>query len=134
MTTRRSFLASSAAVLGAASLVPRSRRLQQEPGKLPAPIAALASLHDKMVPITVEERRARIAKARRLLAEQDLGGLVLMSGTSLRYFTNMDWWPSERMLAVAIPRAGRSSSVPRSSGTGRRNRWTAVRSRATPTS
>ncbi|HKP28046.1 MAG TPA: Xaa-Pro peptidase family protein [Gemmatimonadales bacterium] len=109
MTTRRQFVASSVALIGATS--PRTgtaiAEQQQQPGKLPAPIAALTSMRDRMVPITVEERKARIAKARRLLAENDFGAFMLTGGTSLRYFTNINWWLSERLLTVVIPREGR---------------------------
>jgi Xaa-Pro dipeptidase len=112
MTSRRQFVASSAALLGAASLRPEPPAgLQQQQGKLPAPIAALTSMRDRMVPITVEERRARVAKARRLMAEHDLSALMLTGGTSLRYFTNIEWWLSERLLTVVIPRQGRAFIV-----------------------
>ena len=111
MTTRRRFLASSAALVGAASLRAEPGPVQQQAGKLPAPIAALKSMRDRMVPITVDERRARVAKARRLMAEHDLSALMLTGGTSLRYFTGIDWWLSERLLTVVIPREARAFIV-----------------------
>ena len=113
MTTRRQFVASSAGLLGAASLRadPAPLEAQQQQGKLPAPIAALSSMRDRMVPITVEERKARVAKARRLMAENDIGALMLTGGTTLRYFTGIEWWLSERLLTVVIPREGRGFMV-----------------------
>lgn len=111
MTTRRRFLASSAALVGAASLRAEPGPVPQQAGKLPAPIAALKSMRDRMAPITVDERRARVAKARRLMAEHDLSGLMLTGGTSLRYFTGIEWWLSERLLTVVIPREGRAFIV-----------------------
>ena len=112
MTSRRHFVASSAALLGAASLrTDPALSGQQQPGKLPAPIAALTSMRDRMVPITVDERKARVAKARRLLAENGLSALMLTGGTSLRYFTGIEWWLSERLLTVVIPREGRAFIV-----------------------
>jgi len=111
MPTRRRFLESSAAVLGVAALRPDARATQQQPGKLPAPIAALSSMRGRMVPITVEERRARVARARRLMQENDLSALMLTGGTSLRYFVDINWWLSERLLTVVIPREGRSFIV-----------------------
>ena len=109
MTTRRQFVASSAALLGAASLPPDrgTAEQQQQPGKLPAPIAALTSMRDRMVPITVDERKVRVANARRLMAGNRLDALMLTGGTSLRYFTGIEWWLSERLLTVVIPREGR---------------------------
>jgi Xaa-Pro dipeptidase len=62
-------------------------------------------------PITVEERQARIAKARRLLAAQRLDALFLTGGTSLKYFTNISWGLSERLLALVLPRDGRAFVV-----------------------
>ncbi|HRH47383.1 MAG TPA: Xaa-Pro peptidase family protein [Panacibacter sp.] len=59
-----------------------------------------------VVPISVQEREARIAKAQRLLTEQKMGALILESGTSLEYFTGISWWPSERTMAAIIPAQG----------------------------
>jgi Xaa-Pro dipeptidase len=73
---------------------------------LPAPIAALTSLKGRETPITADERRARVEKARRLMAEQRIDALMLCSGTSLVYFTNMRWSGAERLFAFVLPRTG----------------------------
>lgn len=73
---------------------------------LPAPIAALTSMKGRETPITADERRARIEKARRLMAEQRIDALMLCSGTSLVYFTNMRWSGAERLFAFVLPRTG----------------------------
>ena len=57
-------------------------------------------------PITAQEREARVAKAQRLLAEGGQGALLVEAGSSLDYFTGIDWWRSERLTAVLIPREG----------------------------
>jgi Xaa-Pro dipeptidase len=62
-------------------------------------------------PITVEERQARLERARQLLAAEQLGALLLTGGTSLRYFANIDWGLSERLLALLVPREGRAFVV-----------------------
>ena len=59
-----------------------------------------------VVPITVEERQARIEKAQRLMAESKLEALLLDCGTSLKYFTGISWWPSERTMVAIIPARG----------------------------
>ncbi|MDO3644370.1 Xaa-Pro peptidase family protein [Mucilaginibacter sp. L3T2-6] len=59
-----------------------------------------------VVPISKSEREARIAKAQRLLIENKMDALVLESGTGLRYFTGISWWPSERTMAAVIPAKG----------------------------
>ncbi len=59
-----------------------------------------------VVPITTQERQARIEKAQRLLAQQKTEALVLDAGTSMEYFTGISWWPSERPMVVVIPARG----------------------------
>src|SRR4249919_173948 len=66
----------------------------------------LQSLTKDVVPISVEERKSRIEKAQRLLAEQNIGALLLDCGTSLLYFTGISWWPSERTMVAIIPAKG----------------------------
>src|SRR5450432_4121892 len=59
-----------------------------------------------VVPITVQEREARIEKAQRLLTEQKIGALILDAGTSMEYFTGISWWPSERTMVAIVPAKG----------------------------
>jgi len=59
-----------------------------------------------IVPITDDERKARIAKAQRLMAEQRIDAIYIESGTSMYYFTGVRWGGSERMFAVVIPQRG----------------------------
>ena len=66
----------------------------------------LQKMTDDVKPITVEERQARIAKAQKLMAENNMGALILDSGTSLVYFTGIHWWPSERTMVAIIPAKG----------------------------
>ncbi|MGH9312247.1 MAG: M24 family metallopeptidase [Vicinamibacterales bacterium] len=79
---------------------------QPAAGGMPAPIAALTSMKDRPKPITADERRARIEKARRLMAAENIDALMLCSGTSLRYFTNMRWSGAERLFAFVLPQTG----------------------------
>ena len=57
-------------------------------------------------PISVEERRARIAKAQSLLLEQKFAALIVESGSTLEDFTGIKWWRSERTTAAIIPSRG----------------------------
>jgi len=57
-------------------------------------------------PITNEERRLRVEKARRLMAAEKIDALVLSGGTSLVYFTNIRWGGGERLFACVIPAKG----------------------------
>jgi Xaa-Pro dipeptidase len=84
----------------------QGRRGAEAAGPLPASIQALTSMRDRAKPITVDERRRRIERARQLMAEHKLDAIVLAGGTSLLYFTGMRWGGSERLFAVVIPRTG----------------------------
>ena len=55
---------------------------------------------------TVEERQDRIERAKKLMVENGLDAIYLEAGTSLLYFTDVQWWPSERMTAAIIPANG----------------------------
>lgn len=110
MLSRRAFIGTAS--LAAAGTACGTRARQGDGGSsaravdLPPAIAALTSMKDRATPITVDERRARIDKARRLMVEQRLDALLLTGGTSMVYFTGMQWWLSERLTAVVIPARG----------------------------
>lgn len=70
---------------------------------LPPAIRALRSMKSLARPITVDERRARIEKARQLMRDSRIDVLMLNGGTSMEYFTGIKWGLSERMLAALIP-------------------------------
>src|ERR1044071_9557338 len=101
---RRRFLRTSA-LLGAASRVPKLFAQEAEM-TLPPSIGALTSMRDQVRPITKDERRARIEKARRIMSAQNCGALVPPAGTSLNYFTNLRWSGGERLFACVIPVKG----------------------------
>src|SRR6266850_1260363 len=109
MLTRRDFLLSSSVFAGL-SVVPisaqRGRGGAQPAGPLPPSIAALTSMRAQAKPITAQERRGRIEKARRLMTEQKMDAIILAGGTSLNYFTGIRWGNSERLTAVVIPKVG----------------------------
>ncbi|MEO6239147.1 MAG: Xaa-Pro peptidase family protein [Vicinamibacterales bacterium] len=102
MFSRRNFLWSSAAAL-VAGRVPAAAA---QANALPPSLAALTSLKAQATPITNEERRGRIAKARRLMAQHKIDALMLTQGTSLVYFTNIHWGGGERLTACVIPATG----------------------------
>jgi Xaa-Pro aminopeptidase len=114
--SRRSFVQSSA-VAGAAALG-NTVTLAQGRGAgggggnpVPASILALRPLPNAAPPIADEERRARIAKAQRLMTEQGIGAIVLEGGTSMSYFVNVRWGLSERPFLLVIPAKGEVAYV-----------------------
>jgi Xaa-Pro dipeptidase len=118
MSTRRHVLGVGAAA--AAGLVVGARRLQgatsaaheveghlqQPPSDLPPAIRALTSMRGQVAPISVDERRARLEKARGLMRTHGIDALMLTGGTSMEYFTGIRWGLSERLLAAIVPVRG----------------------------
>lgn len=95
MLSRRNLFAAAGA--GAAMALPAAARAAEP---------ELVSITGDAKPITADERRARIAKAQRLMGEQGIGALLVESGTALDYFTGVQWWRSERTTAALIPARG----------------------------
>jgi Xaa-Pro dipeptidase len=110
MMNRRSFLwmSSALAALTQAPVLLAQRRggADAQPASLPPAIAALASMRGEPKPITSDERRARIEKARQLMTGEKIDALVLTGGTSLVYFTNIRWGGGERLFACVVPVKG----------------------------
>ena len=106
---RRTFInvtATTAATGLVSSLTPHNNQLLSGTGE-----GELQSMVGDVQPITVEERKARVGKAQRLLTENKMEALVLDCGTSLLYFTGISWWPSERTMVAIIPARGKVSYV-----------------------
>src|SRR3546814_10763829 len=83
---------------------------------LPVPVfaadtAGLPNLAAKAVPIGKDERMARIAKAKELMRANDIGALLIEPGSSLIYFTGVEWWRSERLTAAVLTREGEIAIV-----------------------
>ncbi len=76
-----------------------------------SPIDDLQLMTKDVVPIALQEREARVEKAQRLLTEEKMEALILDAGTSLEYFTGINWWPSERTMVAIIPAKGTISYV-----------------------
>ena len=57
-------------------------------------------------PIGPEERKARIARAQKLMQANGIGAVLIEPGSSLIYFTGVEWWRSERLTCVVIPQEG----------------------------
>src|SRR5579859_2130309 len=103
---RRKFIGVSGALAAIWKIPAFAQREQPSEPSLPSSIAALASMRDQPKPITNDERRARIEKARRLMRDEKIGAIVLTPGTSLLYFTNIRWSGGERLFACVIPVKG----------------------------
>jgi len=106
--SRRQLIKSTAAL---ALLSPAAAFREQDAKKIvsaPTSFDSLKPLGSRVKPVIAEVYQARIARAQRLLAEQNpkLDALFVTTGTSLYYFTGVHWWPSERLLGLLIPQKG----------------------------
>lgn len=109
---RREFLG-TAAVGGGAMAIASCAGGTADADKAPAAgdalhpeLAALKPMTDGIVPITVDERKARIAKAQKLMAEQKIDAIFMEGTASMFYYVDMRWGQSERTFGVVIPAKG----------------------------
>jgi Xaa-Pro dipeptidase len=106
MISRRKFIEAGGVTAGAAFASQSLLAADTANDSLPPSIARLQSRRSEAVPITREEREQRQERARALMKENNLDAIVLMEGTSLRYFTGIRWWGGERMFALVLPAKG----------------------------
>jgi Xaa-Pro dipeptidase len=66
--------------------------------------SALAPI--EFTPISAEERKMRVAKAQKLMAEKQMQAIILDAGVNMNYFTGISWHPSERSMLAIIPVKG----------------------------
>jgi Xaa-Pro dipeptidase len=97
---RRAFLQQSAVLASATAIAPRLAGAQAS--------NSFATLQQLPVvpPISDDERRARIEKARKLMTDNGIAAMFLEGGSSMFYFTGVRWGNSERTFGVVIPAKG----------------------------
>ncbi|MFT3704968.1 MAG: Xaa-Pro peptidase family protein [Agriterribacter sp.] len=105
---RRSFLSLSAISVGATAVTGLQACASdtEQPVQKTTTKEAITVTTKGIVPISIDERKQRIAKAQQLMSEQKIAALLLDAGTSMDYFTGVQWWPSERAMIVIIPAKG----------------------------
>ena len=108
MISRRRFLEVGSVTAGLAA-APHSlwaAAAEKDDASLPPSFAQLKSRKSEALPITREERHERQQRARELMTENTLDAILLIEGTSLRYFTGVRWWGGERTFALVLPAKG----------------------------
>ena len=75
-------------------------------GPSAASAAKLSSLTAAAIPISADERRARIAKVQALMVQRQVAALLVEPGPTLDYFTGIRWHRSERITLAVIPARG----------------------------
>ncbi len=107
MVSRRDFLSLSAAVSAGSVLGASAPEPEVQSGAgLPPSLAELTSMKGEASPITTAERQARIVRALALMATHKLDAVLLAGGTSTVYFTNVNWWLSERFFGIFLTARG----------------------------
>lgn len=74
-----------------------------------SPQQALDSLSDMTAGVEAienKEYQQRIDKAQSYMQQNDIAAIYLNAGTNLKYFTGLDWYPSERMVGALLPATG----------------------------
>jgi len=104
---RRDFIRLSAGTAAIGSLIAGLASCKEPAASATVgPMDELKSMTTDIAPITKQEREQRIQKAQRLMAENKIEALLLDAGTSMKYFTGVSWWPSERTMVAVIPANG----------------------------
>ncbi len=109
MPNRRDFLKWSSVAAGgslATACAPAAPAPPAADTGVPPSIADLTPMTGQATPITADERRTRVDKARRLMTEHNIDALMLTGGTSLVYFSGIRWGLSERLFSLVLPRTG----------------------------
>ncbi|MDB5709040.1 MAG: peptidase [Sphingomonas bacterium] len=69
-------------------------------------LSALSDMTRGVVPIGAAERSARIARAQALMKAKGIGAVLIEPGSSMIYFTGVNWHRSERLTAAVLPVEG----------------------------
>ena len=110
MFSRRGLITAAAgvsAVAGANAAMAQAAKpadaAQPQPPAHPTMLRNIAAMAQ---PIAMPERMMRLETARKLMRSQGVGALLVESGSTLDYFTGVDWHRSERTTAAVIPANG----------------------------
>lgn len=103
LSRRRLLAAAPAAGLMLSGLVPGFARAAEADGLKP--------MTGSVSPITRAERMARIARAQKLMKQHGLSAILLEPGSSMDYFTGVQWWRSERLTCAVLPVEGEAAFV-----------------------
>lgn len=103
MTINRRDFISLTGVAATASMVTALGSCKDGSKETTKPAGSLTPMPNPPPPIGLAEREARVAKAKRLMAENKIEALLLDSGTAMYYFLGVSWGGSERPMVAIIP-------------------------------
>lgn len=105
--SKRDFLRQTGALAVLAPLGSCAARIDDNPRRADS----LRSMTLDVAPISVAERLGRVQKAQKSMRDAGVAALLLEPGSSMVYFTGIDWWRSERLTAALIPAEGEIALV-----------------------
>jgi len=105
---RRRFFTTAASAAGLAALAAHKSFAQEHASAAASHFdaATIKTMRDRIKPISASELMTRQEQARRLMKDNGIDAILVEGGTSLRYFTGLSWWLSERMFAMVLPQKG----------------------------
>jgi len=107
--TKRNLLKTSGAGLAtlafASSLNSRSLAATTKNNSF-TPLEPLKNIATSSQAITAQERLSRINKAQTLMQRKNMAAIIIEPGAAMDYFSGVQWWRSERLTALIIPREG----------------------------
>jgi len=107
LLTRRQFLEAGALGAGAVAVgCAPAPWGAPDAAAVPEAIAALRPMTDGIVPISRDERLARIAKAQQLMEAERLDAIFMEGTATCFYYTGTRWGQSERTFGAVIPARG----------------------------
>jgi len=109
--TKRNFLKASGASIAALAVGNQALASSNASTPITTSIGGLKNITTDVSAITVNERKARIEKAQSLMKKMDITAIVLEPGAAMDYFSGVQWWRSERLTALVIPREGEIAIV-----------------------
>lgn len=102
---KRNFLKLSCAT-GVASIASQVQASSSKAIELSSNDLGLKNIALNATPISKNERLTRIKKAQMLMVKHNVEAIILEPGSAMDYFTGIQWWRSERLTCVIIPKEG----------------------------
>jgi Xaa-Pro dipeptidase len=99
---RRNFLKVGGISIGLFGFIPALYSCK--PNELP--VQSLENMTREVEPLTLEDYEQRLGKAKELMIENQIDGLLITGGTNMSYFLDASWWRSERFFGAIINTKG----------------------------
>ena len=106
---KRAFLKASGASIAALSVSSAALASSNKTSSLNN--NTLTNITKNVSAITSSERESRIKKAQKLMQQMNISALIIEPGAAMSYFSGIQWWRSERLTALVIPREGKVGVV-----------------------